>query len=163
MSEFLDDDALVLAIGTACRQADPPPDDLADGVLARIAVADLEAELLTLVAGHDELAGVRSAAPVAERDEVGAWSLEYAGPDFRVFVRITPVEGRNRLDGWVVPARPLTVRLATEPPRSIVQQTRVDEHGRFDFTNAAPGASRMTFLDEPRTIARPQVTPPFWI
>jgi hypothetical protein len=163
MTEHLSDDDLLAVIARAWQLLDPPPSDLADGVLARIAADDLEAELLTLVEGQDALAGVRSAAAVEERDEVGAWSLEYAGPDLRVFVRVTRVEGRNRLDGWVVPARPLTVRLATEPPRSIVQQTHVDEHGRFDFTDAAPGASRMTFLEEPRTIARPQVTPPFWI
>lgn len=162
MNAHLSDADLLVAIARTWQQLDPPPGDLADGVLARIAVEDLEADLLTLVEGQDALAGVRSTS-VAGRDEVGAWSLEYAGPDLRAVVRLTRVDGRTRLDGWVVPARPLTVRLATEPPRTVVQQTTADEHGRFAFTDAAPGASRMTFLDETRPSARPQVTPPFWI
>ena len=41
---------------------DPPPADLAEGVLARLAAEDLELELLTLVES-DGLAGVRHAAP----------------------------------------------------------------------------------------------------
>ena len=114
-----DDAALLEAIGRLWAQADPPPADLAAGVLARIAAEDpdldLDFELLTLVES-DALAGVRSAAPVEapERDEVGTWSMEYVGPDLRVYVRLTRTEDGTRLDGWVVPARSMSVRLRTE-------------------------------------------------
>ena len=76
-------------------------------MLAAIAAEDLEFELLTLVEGADALAGVRHAAP-EDVEETGSWSLEYEGPDFHVYVRLSRVEGRHRLDGWVVPARPVT-------------------------------------------------------
>ena len=160
--ESRSDDELLAAVQALWERLDPPPGDLADGVLARIAAEDLEFELLTLVEHGDAYAGVRSTA-VEERDEVGTWSLEYVGPDVRVFVRISHVEGRNRLDGWVVPSRPLTVRLTPEEGKSVPLQAQVDDHGRFAFPDAPSGAARMTFLDEPRTTRRPHVTPPFWI
>jgi hypothetical protein len=166
-----DDDALLEAVARTWAQADPPPEDLADGVLARLAAEgvdlDVELELLTLV--ESELTGTRSAATTeraaeqADRDEVGSWSMEYVGPDLRVYVRLTRSEdGSRRLDGWVVPARPLQVRLRVEG-RSIPQRAEVDEHGRFEFPDAPGGLCRLTFVDEPRTTARPRVTPPFWI
>jgi hypothetical protein len=38
----IDDDALLEAVARLWRQLDPPPEDLAHGVLARIAAEDLE-------------------------------------------------------------------------------------------------------------------------
>jgi hypothetical protein len=160
-----DDVTLLAAVGRVWQQVDPPPADLADGVLARIAAEDLEFDLLTLVESEDALAGVRSApeAPAAaERGETGSWSLEYAGSDFRVYLRITRVEDRTRLDGWVVPARSLTVRLLCEE-RAVPQEAPVDEFGRFELADAPAGLARLLFLDEPPTADRPRITPPFWI
>ncbi len=160
-----EDAALLAAIARAWRQVDPPPVDLADGVLARVAAEDLEFDLLTLVESEDALAGVRSGADVSEaadRDEAGAWSLEYVGPDLRVYIRLTRIEQRTRLDGWVVPARPLTVRLRAEDEDSVLD-TGVDEFGRFELPDVPSGLARLTFFDEPRTASRPRITPPFWI
>ena len=95
-------------------------------------------------------------------DEAGAWSLEYAGPDFRVYVRLTRIEDRTRLDGWVVPARPLTVRLLRRGPGR-----PAGDRGRrvrpLRVRRRPAGLARLTFVDEPRTAARPRITPPFWI
>ena len=163
-----DDLALLEAVARVWQQVDPPPADLADGVLARLAAEsadlDMEFELLTLVADDQALAGVRSAAPTEEpdRDETGSWSMEYVGPDLHVYVQLTRSEDRTRLDGWVVPARPLSVLLRAEGVTD-PQHTEVDEFGRFEFADAGAGLSRLTFAEEPRTTARPCVTPPFWI
>ena len=158
-----DDVALLEAVSRLWQRADPPPDGLAEGALARIAAEDLEFDLLTLVESDAALAGVRSTAfSLEDVDEVGAWSMEYVGPEFRVYVRLTRFEDRTRLDGWVVPARPLTVRLRSEG-QTIPQKAPVDEHGRFEFARASQGLCRLSFVDEPRTTARPSVTPPFWI
>lgn len=154
-----DDTALLTAIAQVWQQVDPPPDDLVDGVLAAIAAEDLEFELLTLVES-DALAGVRHAAP-EERDDTGAWMLEYEGPDVRVYVRLTRIEDRTRLDGWVVPVKPLEVQLRGEG-QDEVQQSDIDEFGRFEFPTAPEGLSRLTFTD-PAGDSRPRVTPPFWI
>jgi hypothetical protein len=158
-----DDPTLLAAVGRLWQQVDPPPGDLADGVLARIAAEDLEFELLTLVETQGELAGVRHAEP--EGDDAGAWLLEYQGPDERVYVRLTRIEDRTRVDGWVVPTRPMAVQLsAAEADRGEEPlESEVDEFGRFEFPSAPAGLSRLTFLDVPRGASRPRVTPPFWI
>ena len=157
----LDDADLLEAVSRLWQRVDPPPADLAHGVLARIAAEDLELELLTLVES-DALAGVRSADTVESADELTSTSLEYAGPDLRVYVRLTRFDDGTRVDGWVVPARPLTVTLRPEQGGAELQTT-VDRHGRFAFDRAASGAVRLTFTDEPPTTARARVTPPFHI
>lgn len=164
-TEVPDEATLLAAVARLWGQVDPPPADLVDGVLARLAAEDLELELLTLVASAHEdeaLAGVRhlSDGPDA-REETGAWSLEYDGPDFHVYVRLTRIEDRHRLDGWVVPARPVTVELRTEG-RDLSVSALADEHGRFELPDAPAGLSRLVF---PAATAgeRPRVTPPFWI
>ena len=156
-----DDVALLAAVSRLWVQLDPPPDGLAEGALARIAAEDLEFELLTLVETSDDaLAGVRHSAP-EEGPETGAWMLEYEGPDVRVYVRLTRIEDRTRLDGWVVPVKPLTVQLRADGDDEVLE-SEVDEFGRFEFPSTAPGLSRLTFVDATRG-AKPRVTPPFWI
>jgi hypothetical protein len=156
---YPDDATLLTAVARVWQQADPPPADLADGVLAAIAAEDLEFELLTLVETNGTLAGVRHAAP-EERDDPGAWMLEYEGPDVRIYVRLTTIEDRKRLDGWVVPVKPLTVQLRADGQDEPLE-SEVDEFGRFEFATAHPGLSRLTFIDAHGS--KPRVTPPFWI
>lgn len=154
-----DDAELLESISRLWRHLDPPPPDLAHGVLARIAAEDLELELLTLVESSEAGAGVRSAEAV-ESDELASTSLEYAGPDLQVFVRLTRFDDGTRLDGWVVPARDLTVTLRADRG-ALELETRVDQHGRFAFDRAQPGVVRLTFTHDPPAAARPRVTPPF--
>jgi hypothetical protein len=158
-----DDAALLTAVARVWQHVDPPPVDLADGVLARIAAEDLEFDLLTLVEPQDALDGVRSAAEVSEdpeSDETGSWSLEYLAPDLRVYLRLTRIEERTRIDGWVVPARPLTVRLSDV---GVPMETPLDEFGRFEFADAPAGLARLLLIEETTPAARPRITPPFWI
>jgi hypothetical protein len=156
-----DDATLLTAVAHVWQQMDPPPVDLAEGVLAAIAAEDLEFDLLTLVSSDGALAGVRHASPEG-RDDAGAWMLEYEGQDVRIYVRLTTIEDRRRLDGWVVPVRPLSVELRSEGHDEPLV-TEVDEFGRFEFATASPGLSRLTFLDPAGDTARPRITPPFWI
>jgi hypothetical protein len=156
----LDDAELLEAVAGLWRQLDPPPVDLAHGVLARLAAEDLELELLTLVESTDALAGVRSADTVEDSEELTSTSLEYAGPDLRIYLRLSRFDDGTRLDGWVVPARPMTVTLRAEQGGRELRTT-VDENGRFEFTRAAPGAVRLMFAGEAPTHARPLATPPF--
>ena len=155
------DDELLDAVGTLWQKLDPPPADLADGVLARLAAQDLEYELLTLVESDEALAGVRTATLQRAPDETGTWSLEYLGPGFRVQLRISRRGRQARLDGWVSPPQPMTVMLSSVLRKSGVLEAQVSDSGRFEFPVAPPGASRMTFVTE--TPGRPQATPPFWI
>ena len=160
--ETADDAALLDAIADLWDQLDPPPDDLAEGVLARIETNDLDAELLTLVEWDKELSGVRSVTMLRAPEEVGTWSLEYLGPGFRVQVRISRGARQARLDGWVVPAQPMTVFLTSMGKKSTTEETQVGDSGRFEIPVAPTGACRLTFVSESSN-NRPFVTPPFWI
>jgi hypothetical protein len=157
------DDELLDQVARMWEKLDPPPADLADGVLARLAVQDLDYELLTLVESDEELTGVRSATMPALRapDETGTWSLEYLGPGFRVQLRVSRRGRQARLDGWVSPPQPMTVMLSSVLRKGGVLEAQVSDSGRFEFPIAPAGASRMTFVTE--SGGRPQATPPFWI
>ena len=122
LREVLLEDPRVREVATAANRS------FDAGLLARLAAQDLEFELLTLVEGAGAMDGVRHAAP--EGEESGSWSLEYEGAGLRVYVHLTLVEGRHRLDGWVVPAQALTVELRTEGHDEPVVTT-ADELGRF--------------------------------
>ena len=159
----LSDDQLLEAVARLYAEYDPAPDDLADGVLARLAVEDLEDEyeLLTLVESDEALSGVRSTATLRAPDETGTWSLEYLGPGFRVQLRISRRGRQARLDGWVSPPQPMTVMLSSVLRKGGVLEAQVSDSGRFEFPVAPAGACRMTFVTE--SGGRPQATPPFWI
>jgi hypothetical protein len=162
------DEQLMLEIRRLWQTLDPPPGDLADGVLATLAAIDLEFEfeLLTLVEARDSLAGTRSL--TSQLAEVGQWSLEFAGPDFRVLLRVSTVNDRRRIDGWVLPRLPMRIQVASASAgHPSYDGVEVDGHGRFEITNVSPGLSRLWFLPqagestgEPRL---PVATPPFWI
>jgi len=155
------DDELLDEVAHLWTRLDPPPADLADGVLARLAAQDLEYELLTLVESDDALAGVRSATLQRAPDETGTWSLEYLGPGFRVQLRVSRRGRQARLDGWVSPPQPMTVMLSSVLRKGGVLEAQVSDSGRFEFPVAPSGACRMTFVTE--SGGRPQATPPFWI
>ena len=162
------DDALLQAVADLYAALDPAPSDLADGVLARLAVQDLEAEfeLFTLVQPVDTLAGTRR----EEAPETSATvALEFAGSTYRVLVRISDTDdGGRRLDGWVVPALPMRVFLG--PQGDALAHTRqsayADREGRFEFPAAVTGEVRLWLLPQAGRgddAVPPFVTPPFLV
>ena len=161
------DDELLHAVAELFAVLDPAPDDLADGVLARLAVRDLESEyeLLTLVERVDTRAGTRG----EEKPDTSATvALEFAGSTYRVLVRISDADdGRRRLDGWVVPALPMRVFLG--PPGDASADTRqsayADRDGRFEFPAAMTGEVRLWLLPQPGPddTVPPFVTAPFLV
>ena len=163
----LSDDELLGALARLYDGLDPAPPDLADGVLARLAVEDLEREyeLLTLVERVDLATGTRSVDGAAEGDTATV-ALEFAGSSYRVLVRISSVEGQRRVDGWVVPAVPMRIFLGpTGDAEAHTRQRAVaDDDGRFEFGAPPQGEMRLWLL--PQTVddtpaATPFVTPPF--
>jgi len=172
----LSDEQLLEAVARLYAEYDPSPDDLAEGVLARLAVEDLEDEweLLTLVERVDLAAGVRSAENAVPDGDDATVALEFAGTSYRVLVRISTVDGHRRIDGWVVPAVPMKVFLG--PPGDALAHSRQsadsDEDGRFEFSAPPAGEARLWLLpqagdrtsDQPDdSTAPPFVTPPFLI
>jgi hypothetical protein len=159
------DDRLLRAVAKLYAERDPAPEDLADGVLARLAVQDLEREfeLFTLVQSVDTTVGTRN----DEQPETStSVTLEFAGSTYRVLVRISDTdEGGRRLDGWVVPALPMRAFLG--PQGDALAHTRqsayADREGRFEFPAPMRGEVRLWLLPQTgrEEAAPPFVTPPF--
>jgi hypothetical protein len=161
------DDMLLQSVADLYAELDPAPDDLADGVLARLAVQDLETEfeMFTLVQAVDTTVGTRHDEPPETSASV---ALEFAGSTYRVLVRISDTDdGGRRLDGWVVPALPMRAFLG--PQGDALAHTRqsayADREGRFEFPAPMRGEVRLWLL--PQTgregAAPPFVTPPFLV
>jgi hypothetical protein len=160
-------DLLLRSVADLYAELDPAPADLADGVLARLAVQDLETEfeMFTLVQAVDTSVGTRHDDPPETSTSV---ALEFAGSTYRVLVRISDTDdGGRRLDGWVVPALPMRAFLG--PQGDALAHTRqsayADREGRFEFPAPMRGEVRLWLL--PQTgregAAPPFVTPPFLV
>jgi hypothetical protein len=164
------DDEILQSVADLYADLDPAPDDLADGVLARLAVEGLETEyeLLTLVDRVDVSAGTRAGADTAT-ETTATVALEFAGSAYRILVRLSTVDDVRRLDGWVAPAVPMRVFLgpAGDDLGQARQSTYADQDGRFEFSAPLPGEVRLWLLPQPGDAASagvpPFVTPPFLI
>ena len=162
------DEELLARMAGLYADLDPAPEDLADGVLARLAVQDLETEweLLTLVERVDTRVGTRAEAEPETSDTV---ALEFAGTTYRVLVRVSNADdGARRLDGWVVPALPMRVFLG--PQGDALAHTRqsayADRDGRFEFPSPMTGEVRLWLLPQNARgaeVVPPFVTPPFLV
>jgi hypothetical protein len=148
------DDEILQSVADLCAEIDPAPEDLADGVLARLAVEGLENEyeLLTLVERVDVSAGTRSASATEAGTETTATvALEFAGTAYRVLVRISTADDVRRLDGWVVPAVPMRVFLgaADEGLAGARLSAFAASDGRFEFGAPITGEVRLWLLPQP--------------
>jgi hypothetical protein len=179
------DEQLLDAVRDLFDHLDPPPADLADGALARIGVEDLELEyeLLALVDSPDQ-AAVRGGADTGTDESV---TLEFAGSSYRVLLRVDTIEGRRRVDGWVMPAVPMRVSLVpdalpdpgpdalpdpgpdpAQPTAPTAELTTTpDDNGRFEFAAVTPGRFRVWLRPEPdahgQLTMHPFATLPFLI
>jgi hypothetical protein len=159
------DDQLLDALAGLYAALDPAPDDLVDGVLARLEVEGLEAEheLLTLIEHVDHAVGTRGP-ELAARGTDAATALEFAGASYRLLVRISTVDGRRRIDGWVVPPATLRVSLVYDDLTEAQRTADSDLDGRFELSDLPAGRVRLwlwPLTDDSATGGAPLVTPPF--
>lgn len=132
-----DTDAELLArLRTAANEIDPVPRDLADRVIAALAVADISREyaLLTLIENAE--AAVRGG-------DGETTTLQFSDGSASILLHVTHTErGRRRVDGWV-DAGAVEVHL-TQDDRTWT--TTPDDQGRFAFEDIAPGLSRVRLI-----------------
>lgn len=146
MSEMSREDLLDVVRRTY-EQHDPVPADLVARMQAAAAVAasDLDAELIglmRLVERSEELVGARGTA---------TYTLRFVHGDTDLLVRVAVDDGRSRIDGWVVPAEPMTVRAGAAV-------ATVTETGRFELLDLPLGLHRLSL--EPHDITRPAFSTP---
>ena len=153
MSELSRDDLLGV-VRDVWSDRDPVPDHLVAAMQAAAAVAasDLDLELLELVERSTELVGARGST---------AYTLRFVHGDTDLLLRIAVDGERSRIDGWVVPAEPMTIRaLPGEQPTPY--DAVVSESGRFELTDLPLGLLRLRL--EPHDTTRAAfATPTFEI
>lgn len=114
---------------------DPPPERLAEAMIAAIAAEDLDAdyELLSLLSRSTELVGTRGS---------GVITIEFSHDETSVLLRVATVDDTTRrVDGWV------TGTAATEARLTAGDQTFTAEvtDGRFEFDDLPAGLIRIYF------------------
>ena len=153
MSE-MNRDGLLSIVREVWEEHDPVPDHLVAAMQAAAAMADsdLDFELMELVEHTTELAGARGSS---------SYTLRFAHDDTELLLRIAVDDGASRIDGWVVPAEPITIRVlpGDDPaPHASV----VSDSGRFALTELPIGMLRLRL--EPHDTSRPAfATPTFEI
>lgn len=130
------DEALFARLRQMWRDADPMPADLADRMVAAVAVEDVGREyaLLTLVEGA-QLGAVRS--------ESDTLTLQFSDGSVNVLVHVTADDGGlRRLDGWV-DAEPLAIRL-TQGEKE--REVDAGAAGRFEIPRVPSGLARLRLV-----------------
>jgi hypothetical protein len=159
MSE-MSHDALLGVVRAAWEEHDPVPDGLVARMqqLARaesnLRATDWDYELLQLLDRSEELAGARGGS--------GAFTLRFGHDDVDLLLRVVAEGGASRIDGWVVPALPMTVQVTEPDGTARGASVEVSDAGRFELTDLRSGLTRLRL--EPHDADRTTiVTPTFEI
>jgi hypothetical protein len=123
------------------RERDPMPPGLVERMqmLARaeaeVVATDWDYELMQLVARSEELAGARGTS--------SAFTLRFNHGDVELLLRIAEDGGASRIDGWVVPALPMTVQALEPDGTDRGPSVEVTGSGRFELTGLGAGLTRL--------------------
>ncbi|HEY8912874.1 hypothetical protein [Lacisediminihabitans sp.] len=135
-----DDSVLFARLRRMWNRRDPVPNDLVDSVLVALATEGLVEEyaLLTMLETGDRLAGVRGGGDDASRH---TQVFEFADGTVTVMLRVSALnERRRRVDGWLAPARPISVVLQHGDEEWTAS---VSAEGRFEFNDVPAGSVRL--------------------
>lgn len=132
MTNSMNDDELLAALGSVLDAADPVPESVLEGARAAFTWRTIDTELAEIVFDTaSELAGVRG------EDVNRQVTFEAPGVEIEVMV----VEnGSRRIVGQLVPPVERMVELVGSDS---VQSVDTDRLGRFDFDDIAPGPVRL--------------------
>lgn len=141
LDRSIDDSELLRRLGRVWERRDPPPDGLADDLLAYLSAADLDKEwaMLRLVSSTG-LTGVRGVSDVQ--------TLEFELGEIALLIRVAPESStRGRMDGWLTSASNdldagTVVTLLTDDGAFT---TAIDVDGRFEFSGVHGHRWRLRF------------------
>lgn len=135
---------------------DPMPEGLVQRMQALAAAedalrdTDLDYELMLLIERSTELAGTRGGT---------AYTLRFGVEDLDLLVRVGGGTGGGaRLDGWIVPPAPVSVRATRIDDGDAMWETAVDDRGRFEFADLPVGLYRLWLTadgEDPKAFGTP--------
>ncbi|MGL5825705.1 MAG: hypothetical protein ACRCYU_12980 [Nocardioides sp.] len=138
---------LVDSLARMWERIDPVPAGLVERALVSLAVdeLDLEYELLSLTERGAGLTGARG----------GTLTFTFDSAEVSLVLRVSSTGPDTcRVDGWITPARPMTV---TAAQAGVSVEATIVDGGRFEFPELRSGATR--FLVHPDTVGITLVTP----
>jgi hypothetical protein len=141
MTEISREDLLEL-VRQAWTGRDPVPEGLVERMQAVAAAADtdLDLELMLLVERSAELVGARGTGT--------AYTLRFEYGALQLLLRVSVDGDGGRIDGWVSPPTPLTVRVLTARGDRREWLTAAGERGRFELTGLPAGLVRLRLESE---------------
>ena len=152
----MDDEEVLSDLRAHFEQRDPVPEGLVARLQAAASLAasegDLDLELMLLVERSEELAGTRGFSGTA-------YTLRFAHGGVDLLLRVSTSTDGARIDGWVVPPAPLTVRVLRGDDETAVLE--VGATGRFELTDQPSGLLRLRL--DPDDGSTPFITPAFEI
>jgi hypothetical protein len=152
---------LLAVVRSVYDDHDPAPSGLVSRMqeVARSAASDLgfdmDVELMTLLEQSSTLVGTRS----TEAATRSVYTLRFVHGQIDLLLRVAPDGDSSRIDGWVVPPEPITVRVLHDD--GSVHGALVSDSGRFDIPDVPVGLVRLRL--EPHDDRPPFVTPSFEI
>jgi hypothetical protein len=151
MSEMSREDLLEV-VRRVWEERDPVPEDLVVRMQAAAAMAtsDLDVELMELVDRSTELVGARGTSTT--------YTLRFVHDGVDLLLRIAVDGDRSRVDGWIVPPEPMTVRAVNGDAEPRTEGSAVSLDGRFALVDLPVGLLRLRL--EPHDPAKPPFATP---
>lgn len=136
MSEMSREDLLDV-VRRVWEERDPMPDGLVERmqVIAATAGTDLDLDLMLLVE--------RSVQPVGARGSTAAYTLRFEYGGLQLLLRVEGDGDVARVDGWLTPPTPMTIRAIAVKRDRHEWNADVSELGRFELAGLPPGLVRL--------------------
>lgn len=145
------DAALLARLRTLWGEVDPVPEDLANRMVAAIAIDDLTRQ-------WDLLGVIEDVGLAAVRGEADTRTLQFGVGSTNVLLHVSATEeSRRRIDGWV-DATVLAVRLAQGGRELSAEPSPT---GRFAFESVPAGTARVRLIVKEGNGVREFMTPEF--
>ncbi|WP_345752377.1 hypothetical protein [Microbacterium rhizophilus] len=145
-----EDRAMFAALKRMWERADGPPADLAERMIAAVAVDDLTREYALLTEVSADRAAVRT-----EQERL---TLQFSDESTSVLLHVSATEsGSRRVDGWSEPSV-LAARLSQDAREWAAV---LGEEGRFAFDDVAPGLSAVRLIVRMDGELKEFITPQF--
>jgi hypothetical protein len=140
-AEPLDDSdaSLLREVADLLATVDPVPRDLVQRVRFALALDEMFSEVAQITRMPLDALATRGEAQAGIRTE----SLTFSAESLSAMITVTRAAPDSlRIDGWIAPPEPMTVRLRMQGDRL---ETTADESGRFVFTDLPEGFAQLSF------------------